>query len=75
MVFLAESNVGHKLCQPNDVVVNTMWAWMAALGAVMFYEKVGRFGDRLTPVVGVVLLALAVLIFVHPAGLPSAFGT
>ena len=31
-MFLAESNVGHKLCRPNDVVVNTMWAWMAALG-------------------------------------------
>ena len=31
-MFLAESNVGHKLCQPNDIVVNTMWAWMAALG-------------------------------------------
>ena len=32
LMFLAESNVGHKVCQPNDVVVNTMWAWMAALG-------------------------------------------
>ena len=31
-MFLAESNVGHKRCAPGDVVVNTMWAWMAALG-------------------------------------------
>ncbi len=31
-MFLAESTVGHKLCRPGDVVVNTMWAWMAALG-------------------------------------------
>jgi type I restriction enzyme S subunit len=31
-MFLAESNVGHKLCRPGDVVINTMWAWMAALG-------------------------------------------
>lgn len=31
-MFLAESNIGHKICQPNDIVVNTMWAWMAALG-------------------------------------------
>jgi len=31
-MFQAESTVGHKLCQPGDVVVNTMWAWMAALG-------------------------------------------
>lgn len=31
-MFMAESNVGHKVCRPDDVVVNTMWAWMAALG-------------------------------------------
>ncbi|MEI6450567.1 MAG: restriction endonuclease subunit S [Actinomycetes bacterium] len=31
-MFLAESNVGHKRCQPHDLVINTMWAWMAALG-------------------------------------------
>ncbi|MGA2260771.1 MAG: restriction endonuclease subunit S [Acidobacteriota bacterium] len=31
-MFKAESTVGHKLCGPGDVVVNTMWAWMAALG-------------------------------------------
>ena len=31
-MFEAESNVGHKLCSPGDVVVNTMWAWMGALG-------------------------------------------
>ncbi len=31
-MFQAESNVGQKLCQPGDVVINTMWAWMAALG-------------------------------------------
>jgi type I restriction enzyme S subunit len=31
-MFLAESTVGHKLCQSGDVVVNTMWAWMGALG-------------------------------------------
>lgn len=32
-MFKAESYVGHKVCQPGDVVVNTLWAWMAALGA------------------------------------------
>ena len=31
-MFLAKSNVGHKICQPDDVVINTMWAWMGALG-------------------------------------------
>jgi type I restriction enzyme S subunit len=31
-MFLAKSNVGHKVCRPGDLVINTMWAWMAALG-------------------------------------------
>ena len=31
-MFRAESNVGYKFCRPGDVVINTMWAWMAALG-------------------------------------------
>ena len=31
-MFKAESNIGHKLCKSDDIVVNTMWAWMAALG-------------------------------------------
>jgi type I restriction enzyme S subunit len=31
-MFLAKSNVGHKTCRPDDVVINTMWAWMGALG-------------------------------------------
>jgi type I restriction enzyme S subunit len=31
-MFLAKSNVGHKMCRPDDVVINTLWAWMAALG-------------------------------------------
>ena len=31
-MFKAQSYAGHKLCRPGDLVVNTMWAWMAALG-------------------------------------------
>jgi len=31
-MFLAESYIGSKLCQEGDLVINTMWAWMAALG-------------------------------------------
>jgi len=31
-MFKAESNVGQKRCRPGDVVINTMWAWMSALG-------------------------------------------
>ena len=31
-MFMAESNMGYKLCRPGDIVINTMWAFMAALG-------------------------------------------
>ena len=31
-MFKAESYAGHKLCRPNDLAINTMWAWMGALG-------------------------------------------
>ena len=31
-MFKAESYIGHKVARPNDVVINTMWAWMSALG-------------------------------------------
>ena len=31
-MFMAESYEGYKVCRPGDIVVNTMWAWMAALG-------------------------------------------
>lgn len=31
-MFKAESYDGHKLCRPGDLVVNTMWAWMGAMG-------------------------------------------
>lgn len=31
-MFKAESYSGHKLCRSGDLVINTMWAWMGALG-------------------------------------------
>lgn len=31
-MFLAESNEGYKRVRPGDLVINTMWAWMGALG-------------------------------------------
>jgi type I restriction enzyme, S subunit len=31
-MFKAESNVGHKICRPADLAINTMWAFMGALG-------------------------------------------
>jgi type I restriction enzyme S subunit len=38
-MFEAETTVGHKLVQAGDLAVNTMWAWMGALG-VSDYEGV-----------------------------------
>jgi type I restriction enzyme, S subunit len=32
-MFKAASYVGSKMCRPGDIVINTLWAWMAALGA------------------------------------------
>lgn len=31
-MFMAASNIGHKVCRPDDLVINTLWAWMGALG-------------------------------------------
>lgn len=35
-MFKAASYVGSKLCRPGDIIVNTLWAWMAALGATQY---------------------------------------
>jgi predicted metal-binding membrane protein len=51
--------------------VAVLW-WMAALTAVMVYEKTGRHGPALTPV-GVALLGLAAIAFAHPPWLPAPF--
>ena len=52
--------------------VANLW-WMAALTAVMAYEKVGRHSDLLVPVAGTLLVALAALVLIHPAWLPTVF--
>jgi len=31
-MFLAATHIGYKRVQPGDLVINTMWAWMGALG-------------------------------------------
>ena len=31
-MFEAETNAGHKLCCKDDLVINTLWAWMGAMG-------------------------------------------
>jgi type I restriction enzyme S subunit len=31
-MFQAESNEGYKICYQGDLVINTLWAWMGAMG-------------------------------------------
>lgn len=31
-MFKAEDMTGYKICRPNDLVINTLWAWMGAMG-------------------------------------------
>lgn len=45
-MFLAETMAGYKICQPRDLVINTLWAWMGALG-------VARHGGIVSPAYGV----------------------
>lgn len=52
--------------------VAVLW-WMAGLTAVMVYEKTGRYGRTLTPVVGVALLGLSAVAFAHPPWFPTPF--
>ena len=44
--------------------------WMAALAALMAYEKIGRHGQAVAAAAGVVALALALLVALHPAWMP-----
>jgi type I restriction enzyme, S subunit len=45
-MFLAESMAGYKRCRPGDLTINTLWAWMGALG-------VSRYSGILSPAYGV----------------------
>jgi type I restriction enzyme S subunit len=45
-MFEAESVVGYRLVAPDDLVINTMWAWMGALG-------VSRYNGIVSPAYGV----------------------
>jgi predicted metal-binding membrane protein len=53
--------------------VANLW-WMAALTALMAYEKTGRGGRRAVPVAGIALLAASALTFAHPGWLPPLLG-
>jgi predicted metal-binding membrane protein len=50
--------------------VAVLW-WMAALSALMVYEKVGRHGEKLVPIAGAVLFGAAALVLAHPPWLPN----
>jgi len=49
-------------------------AWMAALTAVMVYERIGRRGARVAPWVGVAFMLYGALLVVHPAGVSALIG-
>lgn len=36
-MFKAESYVGHKLCWPGDLVINSLWAWARGLGVSSYH--------------------------------------
>jgi type I restriction enzyme S subunit len=54
-MFEAETNEGYKLCEAGDLVINTLWAWMGAMGVspmngiVSPAYNVYRPGPRLLP--------------------------
>ena len=37
-MFMAESNIGDKVCQPGDVVVNTMWGLDGRIGGLQLKQ-------------------------------------
>jgi len=49
-------------------------AWMAALTAVMLVEKTSRYGRRLVPVVGLVLVAWGALVLLRPESVSAHAG-
>jgi type I restriction enzyme S subunit len=48
-MFEAESNEGCKLCQPGDLVINTLWAWMGAMGTARVPGMVSPAYNVYTP--------------------------
>jgi predicted metal-binding membrane protein len=49
--------------------VAALW-WMAVLGALMIYEKVGRHGEHVARVAGVAFIALGTVVLLQPEDLP-----
>lgn len=50
----------------------SLW-WMAALTALMVYEKTARHGRISVPITGAIFLIWSAAVFAHPAWLPQAF--
>ena len=54
-MFMAESLEGYKKCRRDDLIINTMWAWMGALGISKFHGIVSpgynvyRFKEKVVP--------------------------
>jgi predicted metal-binding membrane protein len=53
--------------------VANLW-WMAALTALMVYEKTGSEDRRAVPLAGIALLACAGFVLAHPHGVPALLG-
>jgi predicted metal-binding membrane protein len=54
--------------------VANLW-WMAALTALMVFEKTGREGQRGLRPIGLGLIALGILMLAEPAVLPWILGS
>ena len=54
--------------------VANLW-WMAALTALMVFEKTGREGQRGVRPIGLGLIALGILVLAEPAVLPWILGS
>jgi type I restriction enzyme S subunit len=48
-MFEAETTEGYKLCYPGDLVVNTLWAWMGAMGVSPVHGIVSPAYNVYTP--------------------------
>ena len=54
-MFEAETTEGYKICRPGDLVINTLWAWMGAMGVSPVHGIVSPAynvyvpGERLDP--------------------------
>lgn len=48
-MFEAETNEGYKVCYPGDLVINTLWAWMGAMGVSPLHGIVSPAYNVYTP--------------------------